>query len=284
MMGGWTTAFGDESLLVSAPPRAMRPRWRLLQAGVDVNRVAKIPACSHPVSPLTISAVRGHQQCVELCLRGGAAVDLTVGQSYTALYLACLAGFASTAHLLLAAGASPSAADHAGETPLYAACKNGRVECCELLLITPAGAASVSQPSSTGRRRSTSPRRTATPPSSAASSAPAPTPPPSPRPRRAVHPAQIASELGHADCVSLLGGGTGMALCAPAVFPFPRAFAPDRLRSRSRAMLGMPCLSVFTLLSAWPSPCVQNLLRCPVPCRRCISNQINDSALTGRTP
>ena len=214
MMGGWTTAFGDESLLVSAAAAGDAPEVaKLLQAGVDVNRVAKIPACSHPVSPLTISAVRGHQQCVELCLRGGAAVDLTVGQSYTALYLACLAGFASTAHLLLAAGASPSAADHAGETPLYAACKNGRVECCELLLMTPAGAASVSQPKLDG----SAPLHVAAAHGHAAivgrllcagadATALAPV--------RGVPctPLQIASELGHADCVSLLGGGTGMAL------------------------------------------------------------------------
>ena len=135
LLMGLKTTNGDETLLVEAAARGADGEVHaLLESGVDPNKLAKIPSCCHPVTPLAIAAVNGHAVCVAMCLQKGAIVDTRVGSGYTALYCACLQGAAEVVRLLLMGGASVTEQDNWGATPLYVACQQGHTACVEMLL------------------------------------------------------------------------------------------------------------------------------------------------------
>ena len=90
-------------------------------------------------TPLMISAIHAHADCVRLLLGAGAAVDL-IGTDigFTPLYIACQEGQLECVRLLLEASAAVNQAKD-GATPLLAACgttptKEGHIDCVRLLL------------------------------------------------------------------------------------------------------------------------------------------------------
>ena len=85
-------------------------------------------------TPLHAAASTGHDECAELLLRAGAAVDEQSPGGRTALFGAALAGQLGCVQLLLRSGAAINQPDNWGSTPLIAAAAEGHPRVVQLLL------------------------------------------------------------------------------------------------------------------------------------------------------
>jgi ankyrin repeat protein len=77
-------------------------------------------------TPLHLACRQGHGSVAVILIDGGAALNGTDGDGRTPLHLACSAGHGSVAVILIDRGAHPNVADKRGWTPLHVAC--GAVE------------------------------------------------------------------------------------------------------------------------------------------------------------
>lgn len=85
-------------------------------------------------TPLHAAAAGGHDECAELLLKAGVAVDETSPGGRSALFAACLGGQLGCVQLLLRSGAALNATDNWGSTPLIAAAAEGHPRVVQLLL------------------------------------------------------------------------------------------------------------------------------------------------------
>ena len=108
---------------------------KMIEGGVDVNSMVKIPSHDFRTSALFEAAINGEYAVVQLLLEKGATVDKTYGPAcFTALYNASLYGYVEIVELLLRFNATPSVLTCDGLTPLYVASQEGQVECVDALL------------------------------------------------------------------------------------------------------------------------------------------------------
>ncbi len=106
----------------------------LIEAGADVNEQNEFGSPA-----LIVAACRGRTQLVDILLRSGAEINVSVeGSGITALACAVGKGHTDTVRLLIEAGADLETVDKQGTTPLMTAQSNGSDEIVKLL--TDAGA------------------------------------------------------------------------------------------------------------------------------------------------
>ncbi|XP_043484437.1 ankyrin repeat, PH and SEC7 domain containing protein secG-like [Leptopilina heterotoma] len=102
----------------------------LLEFGAEINGKNKIG-----VTPLHVSAERGHEEICKMLLIKGADVNAVNEHEETALHFAAQKGREETVKLLLEFGAKIDCKNVYGDTPLHFAADRGKKEICKMLLI-----------------------------------------------------------------------------------------------------------------------------------------------------
>ena len=113
-------------------------------------------------TPLLVSVMQGHADCVQLLIDAGALLDVQCGPDLeTALHVCCARGKPGLAQQLIAGGANLCKPDSIGRSPLFLSCLFDRPECTIVMLdaIQAAGFGGnelrvlVACPTPTGQRR-----------------------------------------------------------------------------------------------------------------------------------
>ena len=121
----------NASLLSAATCGDVAALRAALDAGADSDCRSESGRCD---TALSVSAGRGHLECMTLLLERGANVLAAGGDGGSPLHRAAMRGHAACVRALLSHGASVDQVDKTGDTPLSRAALSGHVKCLCVLL------------------------------------------------------------------------------------------------------------------------------------------------------